>query len=214
MDLNDPGARPRWSSATRRAACQPLRGCPGQPLQRPVEEALDPVVELLGGPGLPVSTAAAVALRQTPRMLLAVGSTGQRGGLQLHQPPGGKADQLAQQVGVRSLLDQSPQARHFVGQGAVLGGRSAAVPAGPDRCRRHRWSPGRVGVAARSCRHPRRQPRRRPLPPSHTTTRDTAREPLLPGSDVPLMGIRSCIFRVRRRSGSDVRGGNSFVHFS
>ena len=77
------------------------------------------------GPGLPVPIAIAVPLRQALGALLAIGGTGELADLQLHQPLGGKADHLAQEVGVWSLLDQRPQAHHLVG---------------------HRWSLGQVGV--------------------------------------------------------------------
>ena len=84
------------------------------------------------GAGLPVPIAIAVALRQPLGALLAIGGAGQLADLQLHQPLGGKADHLAQQVGVRGLLDQATQAHHLVG---------------------HRRSLGQVGVATRSYRH-------------------------------------------------------------
>lgn len=79
------------------------------------------------------------------------------------QTPGGKADHLPQEAGARGLLDRAPQAHHLVGH--RLGRLLAAVPAGPDRCRRRRWSPGQAGPATRSCRHHRRPPQSRPAPP-------------------------------------------------
>ena len=77
------------------------------------------------GAGLPVAVAVAVALGQPLGALLAVAGAGQLADLQLHQPLGGKADHLAQQIGVGGLLHQRPQAHHLVG---------------------HRWFLGQVGV--------------------------------------------------------------------
>ncbi len=134
------------------------------------------------GPGLPVPIAVAVALRQPLGALLAIGRTGELADLQLHQPLGGKADHLAQQVGVRSLLDQRPQAHHLVG---------------------HRWSLGQVGVgnptlpsivddrreAARSpacCGRARERLRYRRATPSGGTRRSLPPSPVPP----PLRGYR------------------------
>jgi hypothetical protein len=84
------------------------------------------------GTSLPRPLAVAIALGEPPRALLPVGRTGQLADLQLHQAPGGKADHLAQKIGVRGFLDQPLQAHHLVG---------------------HRWSPDQVGVATRPYRH-------------------------------------------------------------
>ena len=84
------------------------------------------------GPGLPTPLPIAVALHQALRALLAISRAGEFADFQLHQALGGKADHLAQEVGVWRLLDQRPQAHHLVG---------------------HRWSPGQVGSATRSYRH-------------------------------------------------------------
>jgi hypothetical protein len=43
--------------------------------------------------------------------------------LQLHQAMRGKADHLAQQVGVGALLQQRTKAHHLVGHRRVLGSR-------------------------------------------------------------------------------------------
>ena len=118
------------------------------------------------GPRLPVPVAVAVALDQPLRALLAPGRAGQAAHLQLHQPLGGEADHLAQQIGVGGLLDQAAQGHHLVG---------------------HRGSPVQVGVsqpdpteepAMTTAPPPARQrfnPRRRAaaLPSSYTTTWDT-----------------------------------------
>jgi len=78
------------------------------------------------GPGLPVAVAIAVALRQPLRRLLAIAGAGQAADLQLHQPLGGEADHLAQQIGVGGLLHERAQVHHVVG---------------------HRWFLGCVGVS-------------------------------------------------------------------
>jgi hypothetical protein len=46
---------------------------------------------------------------------------GQALDLERHQPLGGKADQLAQQFGVRTLLQQRAPAHHLIGHRRVLG---------------------------------------------------------------------------------------------
>jgi hypothetical protein len=75
-------------------------------------------------PRLPVPLAVAVALRQPLGALLAIAGAGQPAHLQLHQPLGGEADHLPQQIRVRGLLHERPQAHHLIG---------------------HRWSSGQVG---------------------------------------------------------------------
>ena len=72
------------------------------------------------GAGRPIALAVAVALRQPLGALLAIAGAGHAADLQLHQPLGGKADHLAQQIGVGRLLDQALQVHDLVG---------------------HRWSP-------------------------------------------------------------------------
>ena len=67
------------------------------------------------GARLPVAVAVAVALGQPLRALLAIAGAGQAAHLQLHQPLGGKADHLAQQIGVGGLLHQRAQVHHLVG---------------------------------------------------------------------------------------------------
>src|SRR5690606_1514754 len=63
----------------------------------------------------PVPVAIAVALGQTKRVLLAISGAGGRTHLHLHQPLGGKADHLAQEIGVGGLLHQRAQVDHVVG---------------------------------------------------------------------------------------------------
>ncbi|MGY4299186.1 hypothetical protein ACVWXN_007281 [Bradyrhizobium sp. i1.4.4] len=58
------------------------------------------------GAGLPDPVAVAVALGQTLGGLLAIGRAGLAFDFQLHQPLGGKADHLAQQIGIRGLLHE------------------------------------------------------------------------------------------------------------
>lgn len=67
------------------------------------------------GAGLPDPVAVAVALGQTLGILLAVGRPGLAFDLQLHQPLGGKADHLAQQIGIRALLHERAEVHHLVG---------------------------------------------------------------------------------------------------
>ena len=56
-----------------------------------------------------------VALSQTLGALLAVGRPGLAFDFQLHQTLGGKADHLAQQIGIRGLLHEPAQVHHVVG---------------------------------------------------------------------------------------------------
>jgi hypothetical protein len=71
----------------------------------------------LGGAGarLPVPVPVAVALGRPKRVLLAIGGAGSRTHLHLHQPLGGKADHLAQEIGIRCLLHERAQVHHVVG---------------------------------------------------------------------------------------------------
>ncbi len=59
--------------------------------------------------------AIAVALSRAQRVLLAIASAGGSANLHLHQPFGGKADHLAQDIGVRGLLYERAQVHHVVG---------------------------------------------------------------------------------------------------
>src|SRR5262249_11398387 len=67
------------------------------------------------GAGLPGPVAVAVALRQALGALLAIGRSGQPGDLHFHQPLGGKADHLAQQIGIWGLLHERAKVHHLVG---------------------------------------------------------------------------------------------------
>src|SRR5512132_420993 len=81
------------------------------------------------GPRLPATVAVAVALDEPLGGLLAPAGAGQPLHLQLHQAMGGKADHLAQKVGVGGLLYQCAQRHHVVGHRSVLGsGRGFANP--------------------------------------------------------------------------------------
>jgi hypothetical protein len=73
------------------------------------------------GPGLPVPVAVAIALDQPLGALLTVSRAGQAAHLQLHQPLGGKANHLAQQIGVGTLLHQPTQGHDLVGHRGALG---------------------------------------------------------------------------------------------
>ena len=83
------------------------------------------------GPRLPDTVAIAVALDKPVWRALAMRGSCEAGHLHLHQPFGGEADHLPQNIGIRRLLNQRAQAHHVVG---------------------HRWFPGCVGVATRSYR--------------------------------------------------------------
>jgi hypothetical protein len=67
------------------------------------------------GAGFPIPLTVAVALHQPLGRTLAVAGAGQALHLQLHQPLRGKADHLAQHVGVCALLQQAAQCHHLVG---------------------------------------------------------------------------------------------------
>ena len=59
---------------------------------------------------------AAVAVGETVGgIALAMPGAGQRRHLQLHQPLGGEADHLAQQIGIGTLFQQAAKAHHLVG---------------------------------------------------------------------------------------------------
>ena len=66
-------------------------------------------------PRLPVPVPVAVALRKPQRVLLAIAGAGDRSHLQLHQPLRGKADHLAQHIGVGGLLYKRAQVHYVVG---------------------------------------------------------------------------------------------------
>jgi site-specific DNA recombinase len=66
-------------------------------------------------PGLPVALAVAVALHQPLGAALAMRAAGQLTHLQLHQPLGGEADHLAQEGGVRALLQELPKGNPVIG---------------------------------------------------------------------------------------------------
>ena len=82
--------------------------------------------ETRAGTGLPDPVAVTVALGQTLGALLAIGCPSLAFDFQLHQTLGGKADHLAQQIGIRGLLHERAQVHHVVG---------------------HRWFFGCVGVS-------------------------------------------------------------------
>src|ERR1700757_103487 len=56
-----------------------------------------------------------VELRQALGALLAAGRSGQPGDLHLHQALGGKADHLAQQIGIWGYLHERAKVHHLVG---------------------------------------------------------------------------------------------------
>ena len=72
------------------------------------------------GAGLPDPLPVAAALGQTVGVLLAVDRPGLAFDFQLHQTSGGKADHLAQQIGVWGLLHERAQVHHVVGHRWLL----------------------------------------------------------------------------------------------
>ena len=77
---------------------------------------------------LPDAVAVAVALHEPVWRAFSESGAGEAGNLHLHQPFGGEADHLAQDVRVGRLLNKRAKGHHVVG---------------------HRWFPGCVG-----CRNP------------------------------------------------------------
>jgi len=53
--------------------------------------------------------------------VLAVRGAGQRANLHLHQPLGGEADHLAQDIGVGRLFQKRAEAHHLIGYRWLLG---------------------------------------------------------------------------------------------
>ena len=64
---------------------------------------------------LPVAVAVAVTLHQPVRALRAMGRPRQCPHFQFHQPLGGKADHVAQNIGVGGLLHERAQVHHLIG---------------------------------------------------------------------------------------------------
>ena len=71
--------------------------------------------------GLPDPVTVAIAVIDAVRAALAVRGTGQAFDFELHQALRGKTHHLAQQIGIRALLQQRAKAHHRVGHRAVLG---------------------------------------------------------------------------------------------
>ncbi len=67
------------------------------------------------GPRLPRPVAVAIALGDPLRIALAMGGAGQTLDFQLHQALGGKADHLAQKIGIGALFQKRAKAHHVVG---------------------------------------------------------------------------------------------------
>ncbi|KAJ8138817.1 hypothetical protein OY671_007970, partial [Metschnikowia pulcherrima] len=67
------------------------------------------------GTGLPIAIPIAVASNAALDILLAVRSAGQPTHFQLHQPLRGKADHVAQKIGVRALPHKRSQVHHVIG---------------------------------------------------------------------------------------------------
>ena len=120
-----------------------------------------------GARSLPDPVAGAVALVQAFGVLLAVGRPGLAFDFHLHQPLGGKADHLAQHIGIRGLLYERAQVHHIVGHRWFLGcvGVSQPDPTGelPVTTAKPPARYGAIGGA---------RPGGFALP-SYTTTRDT-----------------------------------------
>jgi hypothetical protein len=81
------------------------------------------------GTGLPDPIAVAIALRQPVRCALAIAGAGQALHLELHQPLGGKAAHLAQEIGVGALLQQLAKGDPIVGhRGGLRSGVAGSQP--------------------------------------------------------------------------------------
>lgn len=78
---------------------------------------------LRAGADLPETVAVAFTLRKTLGALLAIGRPGRAFEFRLHQPLGGKADHLVQEIGFRGLLHERSQ----VIISSVVGGSSIAL---------------------------------------------------------------------------------------
>jgi hypothetical protein len=73
--------------------------------------------------GLPVARPVAVAVVEAIGAPLAVPGAGQPCDLKIHQSLCGKRDHVAQQIGVRTLLQKCLKAHHVIGHRRVLGSR-------------------------------------------------------------------------------------------
>ena len=81
------------------------------------------------GAGLPDPVPVAVAVVDPLRRALAVSRAGQPLHLERHQPLGRKADHLAKQIGVGTLLQKPPQGHHVIGhRGSSSGSGSLQAP--------------------------------------------------------------------------------------
>jgi hypothetical protein len=140
--------------------CQRLLGSPAR-LQEGGEVAALPQFrdpQLDGAdPGLPVAVAVAIPLDQPVGAALAGSGAGEIAHLQLHQALGGEADHLAQEGGVRALLQQLAEGDPVVGHR----GRSEVRVAGLSNPTLPRITAVAASAAATAC---------------YTTTRDTTRE--------------------------------------
>lgn len=67
------------------------------------------------GAGFPIPPAKPTALGQPQRGLLATGSTGEGAPLQIHQPPGGKTDHPAKEIGIRRHFHEAEQEHNVIG---------------------------------------------------------------------------------------------------
>ena len=85
------------------------------------------------GPGLPIAIAVAVALVGSGLAAFAVPGATQRLGLQCHQSLRGKADHLAQQTGVRGLLQERLKSDLVVGHRGGLQGQSCVSQHNPTQ---------------------------------------------------------------------------------
>src|SRR5690606_9982021 len=124
----------RLQEAREIAACSQLRDAQ---LNRP-------------GSCFPVAVTVAVALRKPQRGLLAITRAGRSPDFERHQLLGGKADHLAQQISVRTLLNKRAQVHHIIG---------------------HRWCPSGWLSTTRPYR---KTPMA--MKPSYTTCRDAIRD--------------------------------------
>ena len=84
------------------------------------------------GARLPIAVAVAVALRQTVGRAFAMGRAGAALNVQLHQALGGKADHLAQKIGVGGLFQKRLKGHSLVGHRGFLGCVDVRNPTLPE----------------------------------------------------------------------------------
>ena len=137
------------------------------------------------GARLPDAVAVAVTLGKPIGGLLAVAGARKGPDLQLHEPLGGKADHLAQQIGVGGLLHKRAQVHHLVGHRwfLELGWCSQPDPTGELSMTTAKPLARYSAMGARS--------RAASLSPSYTITGDTTITRSTSTGPIPVWIVRS-----------------------